>query len=350
MLKRLTVRNYTVFADASIDWSPGINVILGENGTGKSQLLKLAYAVAWVSSAQEKASRQTKEALQKRLADKLVATCRPEYLGRLVSRQQGRNRCDVDVEFANSADTGFAFSFATNARTEVKLERMPHAYLSAPPIFIPTREMLSIYPGFASVYENQHLEFDETYYDLAKALGGNALKKHTAKVQQLIDALEDLMDGHIRQDGGRFYLFPNKAGTGKVEIPLVAEGLRKLAMLAYLLINGSLKGRGTLFWDEPETNLNPKLMVRLAQALVELTEQGFQVVLATHSLFMLREIELVQRQRKARVPARFIGLAMNGETATVEQSQDIAGIQTLVLLDEELHQSDRYLADGATND
>lgn len=169
-------------------------------------------------------------------------------------------------------------------------------------------------------------------------------------VQQLIEALEDLMEGRIRQEGGRFYLFPYKAGTGKVEIPLVAEGLRKLAMLAYLLINGSLKGRGTLFWDEPETNLNPKLMVRLAQALVELAEQGFQVVLATHSLFMLREIELVQRQRKARVPVRFIGLAMNGESAIVEQSKDIAGIQTLVLLDEELHQSDRYLADGATND
>lgn len=350
MLKRLTVRNYTVFTDAAIEWSPGMNIIVGENGTGKSQLLKLAYTVAWVSSAQEKAPRQSKDELQKRLADKLVATCRPDSLGRLVSRQQGRNRCDVEVKFANLSDAEFAFSFATNARTEVKMETMAKTYLSAPPIFIPTREMLSIYPGFASLYENQHLEFDETYYDLAKALTGNPHKKHPPKVQQLIDALENLMEGHIRKDGGRFYLFPYKAGTGKVEISLVAEGLRKLAMLAYLLINGSLRGRSTLFWDEPETNLNPKLMVRLAHALVELAEQGFQVVLATHSLFMLREIELIQMQRKTRIPARFIGLSMEGESVTVEQSEDIAGIQTLVLLDEELHQTDRYLADGATND
>lgn len=357
MLKRLKVRNFAVFTDATIEWSPGLNVIVGENGTGKSQLLKLAYSVGWVSAAQEKAARQSKEELQKRLADKLCATCRPEYLGRLVSRQQGRNRCDVEVafeveskvEFANLAEADFAFSFATNAKTEVKIEKMPKAYLPTSPIFIPTREMLSIYPGFASVYENQHLEFDETYYDLAKALSGNAHKKHEAKVQQLIEALESLMEGHIRQDTGRFYIFPNKAGAGKLEIPLVAEGLRKLAMLAYLLINGSLKGRGTLFWDEPETNLNPKLMVRLASALVELAEQGFQVVLATHSLFMLREIELVQRKRKARVPTCFLGLTMAGDAVTVEQSQDIAGIQTLVLLDEELHQSDRYLAEGVAH-
>lgn len=350
MLKRLAVRNYTVFTDAAIDWSPGINVIVGENGTGKSQLLKLAYSAAWVSAAQDKAARQTKEELQKRLADKLVAICRPEYLGRLVSRQQGRNRCDVGIEFVAPSEASYSFSFATNARSEVKLEQAPSAYLKAPPIFIPTREMLSIFPGFASVYENQHLEFDETYYDLAKALNGNARKKHVAKVQQLIETLEKLMDGHIRLDAGRFYLFPNRNGTGKMEIPLVAEGLRKLAILAYLLINGSLQGRSTLFWDEPETNLNPKLMVRLAHALVELAEQGYQVVMATHSLFMLREIELAQMQRKARVPARFIGLALDGETVNVEQNNDIAGIQTLVLLDEELNQSDRYLAQGGVHD
>jgi predicted ATPase len=125
--------------------------------------------------------------------------------------------------------------------------------------------------------------------------------------------------------------------------------LRKLAMLAYLLINGALRGRSTVFWDEPETNLNPKLMVSLAQALVELAEQGYQVMLATHSLFMLREIELAQMQRRARVPARYIGLALQGETVVVEQGNDVAGIQTLILLDEELNQSDRYLAQGEPN-
>ncbi|WP_281258757.1 hypothetical protein [Avibacterium endocarditidis] len=43
-----------------------------------------------------------------------------------------------------------------------------------------------------------------------------------------------------------------------MEIPLVAEGLRKLAMVARLVATGTLLDKGCLFWDEPEANLNPK--------------------------------------------------------------------------------------------
>lgn len=344
MLKTLTVKNFTVFVDAKFVFSPGLNVVMGENGAGKSQLLKLAYALSAVSAQSTKLTRNTKEDWQKRVADKLVNTCRPDYLGRLVSRQPGRNRCEVAVEFVTASEAGYALSFATNARAEVKMDGIPGKGIDAPPVFIPTREMLSIFPGFRAVYEDRHLEFDETYYDLAKALDATARKRHSADVQTLIDEIEHLMGGHIRLESGRFYLLPNKAGAGRIEIPLVAEGLRKLAMLAYLLINGALRSRGTLFWDEPETNLNPRMMVVTAKALFSLAKQGYQVVLATHSLFLMRELEILQMQAKAKVPIRYMGLGLGGEVVQVEQSDDVADIHTLVMLDEELHQSDRYMA------
>lgn len=43
MLKQLTLHNFTVFKEAHLTFSPGLNVIIGENGTGKTHLLKLAY-------------------------------------------------------------------------------------------------------------------------------------------------------------------------------------------------------------------------------------------------------------------------------------------------------------------
>ena len=345
MLKELKLTNFTAFPEATVKFAPGLNVVVGENGAGKSQLLKVAYSVCAVSAVMAKSKRQTKEQWQRQLADKLVATCRPDYLGRLVSRQQGRNRCEVRACFQAGPELDFQFSFASNSRTDVAMQKVPVAYLPAHPVFIPTREMLSIFPGFASVYEDQHLEFDETYYDLAKALGGAARKRHPAAVAELINELETLMDGHIRLENGRFYLLPNRAGAGKIEIPLVAEGLRKLAMLAYLLINGSLRSNGVLFWDEPETNLNPKLMVVTTKAMLHLAMQGYQVVIATHSLFLLREIEIQSKAQKTKTAVHYIGLSLGEEDLVMlDQGDDVADIDTLIMLDEELNQSDRYLA------
>ena len=39
-IKRIKFQNYTVFEDQQMEFSPGINVIIGENGTGKTHLMK----------------------------------------------------------------------------------------------------------------------------------------------------------------------------------------------------------------------------------------------------------------------------------------------------------------------
>lgn len=344
MLKSLLLSNFAGFPSADFTWSPGLNLIVGENGTGKSLLMKMAYSLGEVSANMSKAPRQGMDEWQRRIADKLRNTCRPDYLGRLVSRQQGRNRCEVKVDFSRLPGAEYTFSFATNARTEVKLESLPTAFLSTPPVFIPTREMLSIFPGFISAYEDRHLEFDETYYDVAKALGGIAFRNRTAPELKLIQELESLMGGQIKLENGRFFLHPRQSGKGAFEMHLVAEGVRKIAMLAYLLINGKFRTRCTLFWDEPESNLNPRLIKSVAAALVALVQSGHQVICATHSLFLLREIEILKAREASPPAVHYIGLSLNDEAVRVEQSDDVAGISTLVLLDEELQQSERYLS------
>ena len=45
MIEKLTLKNFTVFENLEIDFSPRINIIIGENGTGKTHLLKAAYAL-----------------------------------------------------------------------------------------------------------------------------------------------------------------------------------------------------------------------------------------------------------------------------------------------------------------
>ena len=99
------------------------------------------------------------------------------------------------------------------------------------------------------------------------------------------------MGGVIELDkNGRFYL--KIPGQGRMEMPLVAEGQRKFAMLARLIATGSLLDKGYLFWDEPETNLNPKLIKEVASTILHLCHSGVQVFAATHSLFLMREFHI----------------------------------------------------------
>ena len=56
VLDSLEVKNFTVFPDARLRFAGGLNVIVGENGLGKTHLLKLPYAVMAVS-AEEAGSR-----------------------------------------------------------------------------------------------------------------------------------------------------------------------------------------------------------------------------------------------------------------------------------------------------
>ena len=45
VITQLQLTNFTKFSNLTIKFSPGINIIIGENGTGKTHLLKAAYAL-----------------------------------------------------------------------------------------------------------------------------------------------------------------------------------------------------------------------------------------------------------------------------------------------------------------
>lgn len=345
MLKRMSIKNFTVFTAADLQFGRNLNVIVGENGSGKTHLLKLAYSVIAMSSEEGRkpnAGVPTKTVFQTRLADKLVNVFRPDSLGRLAQRKQGRERCDIRMTF-EQADKNMAFGFATNSRSEVSAEKLPVKWIDAAAAYLPTRELLTIFPNFVSVYDGHYMEFEETWRDTCLLLGAPLQKGPREKrIRQLLEPLESAMEGTIELSGnGRFYL---KNADGRMEMPLVAEGLRKLGMLSRLIATGALLDNGYLFWDEPEANLNPRLVKWVAKSILELSGSGIQVYIATHSLFLLRELEiLISQESYKSLNCRFFGLHKNAEGVFVTQGSDIDDIGDITSLDEELEQSDRFL-------
>lgn len=343
MLRKAKFQNLTTVPNAVWEFSPGLNVIVGENGVGKSHVLKAIYALLKVQSEKE----FRRATLEKAYADKLVGVMRPESIGRLVKRKQGRDRCEIALTMDSSAKN-CSIAFATNAKSQVEVIRAPQNRISQSPVYFPTRELVTLCPWFVPLYDNYHVEFEETWRDTVSLLGAPSVKgPREEKVARLLEPLEAAIGGKVvvNTANGRFYLQMN--GAGRMEMPLVAEGMRKLAMLARLVSTGVLLEQGYLFWDEPETNLNPKLIKTLAESIVHLAAEGIQIFIATHSLFLLRELEMLTdaaAYRERGCPSRYFALKKEIENVTsLEQGDRIDDLRTIVLLDEELLQSDRFL-------
>jgi hypothetical protein len=209
------------------------------------------------------------------------------------------------------------FSFNTTSKSEITVDRLPSAWIDRLPVYLPTRELLTLSPGFVSLYETTHLPFEETWRDTSLLLDAPLARgPRERRIRELLNPLEDAMNGKVELDrAGRFYL--NTQGVS-MEMHLVAEGLRKLAMVARLIATGSLVDKGFLFWDEPEANLNPKI---------------------------LRELDiLLHAEEFSTVSTRFFGLHRKEDGIDVLQGETVDDIGEIAALQEELSQSDRYLA------
>ena len=150
MLTQLNVKNLTVFREINLKFSPQLNVIIGENGTGKSHLLKLIYTTLSVLAEGRHKSNlpsPTKSFLQREIGNKLNNVFRPDNIGRLVRRMGGRTRCKVTLALEDK-NLNCSFNFSSISKTDVLIDLLPQKWLEISPVFIPTRELLTIYPNF----------------------------------------------------------------------------------------------------------------------------------------------------------------------------------------------------------
>ena len=338
MISKLQLKNFTGFQENDFSFSTGLNVFIGENSVGKTNLLKAMAALLKGAKVN-----QTKDQLETALAERLVGYFKPEQLGRLVQRKRGRGRAEIILETAGEGFwPGMALHchFSTNSTSRVQIENYEalkkdlQGFDKSSCLYLPPREIISVFEGFIPLYEKREVSFDESYYDLALALSTPTLRgRRATEIDELIVKLEEATDGKVIFENGRFY---TKNRYGKMEMPLVAEGYRKLATLIHLLANGELSKQSVLFWDEPEANLNPKLIHLTAAILLKLASIGVQVFVATHDFLLVHLLSLeVEYKKEATPPISFFSLCRDAEnTVKYDKGEKLADLAHNVLLEE----------------
>lgn len=331
-ITRLELSDFTVFKRANFEFCPGINVLIGENGTGKTHVLKVMYAAQWAAQLGEGHLRRTAEEMFYKL--QTVFRLTSEDLPHLIRR--GGTNCRFEIK---DDTTGIAKLEMLRGDSKYVLSNRLRPRRSH---FVPPREVLAMYRGFIAAYEGRELDFDETYYDLCKALSASPLRGARAKaVESMLAPLEQIVGGKVMLEGDRFFI---KQADGKTEAHLVAEGLRKIASLAYLVANGALTPDSVLFWDEPEASLNPALVVKVVDFLRTLAASGVQIFLASHDFLLVHRLsQTVEYKVEPAVPVRFFSLYRPepGAPVEVEQADTLVDIEHNAILDEFARYYDR---------
>jgi energy-coupling factor transporter ATP-binding protein EcfA2 len=319
--QRLSLKNFTAFEEADFEFVPGINTFVGENGTGKTHVMKAMYAMQLSQSRESRSISETLEDLfqTQNVADMVRMGSGPSAVADVSGLYDGHS-WSLAIQHGTPSGT------VTDTRIP-KPER---------PVFLPAIDMMGHTKGFTEAYEEVRLDFDLTCRDIVNLL---RLERKNGKIDHdPTEPLSRLLDGTIERDeDGRFYLATQK---GRQPMPLVAEGLRKIATLVQLQRNGWLSHGTTLFWDEPEVNLNPILIGHVVGAILSLARQGMQIFLATHSYVVLKELDL---QSKKRDFVRYFGFQRD-ESGTLVNATDVFSlIRPNTILDEYSSLYDREL-------
>jgi len=291
MIDSISIKNFTAFKELNVECTQGINVFIGANSTGKSHLLKLMYALC---AANKTLKKELFGDPERHITDKMKGVFKPEgKIGRLCRNdEKAIIRADFDP------DRFIEFAFSSDMDEVVVTDNQSYEKYSWEPVFMPPKEMLSLFEGFSSLYLKRELTIDETYFDICQAIETPKLKDAPIKqTSDLLEMIRRICNGEfllVKQK--KFYYKPTK---GKMlEVELAAEGFRKLGILQRLIENGHILpgATGPLFWDEPESNLNPTLMKQLVIISLEMSREGQQIFLATHDYVVLKWLALLKNK------------------------------------------------------
>lgn len=281
-IERIELKNITVFDSMNIDFVNGINIFIGENGVGKTHVMKLLYSACQAVKHDVSFSQKT------------VRVFRPDdsSIQRLVSRKNKGGTASVKVI---SDGSSISMQFTTKTKkwdAEIKNEKKWEQQLSdLESIYIPAKEILSNAYNLTEAVLKGNVDFDDTYLDIIASAKVNVSRgKDSSERKKYLEILQKISDGKVTVDKEKFYLKP---GTqAKIEFQLVAEGLRKIALLWQLIKNGTLEKGAVLFWDEPEANINPIHIPILVELLLLLQREGVQIFISTHDYFVAKYFDV----------------------------------------------------------
>lgn len=291
-IRALDLENYgNILSFKCSDFS-NINLIIGENATGKTFLLKALYSA--IRSMEDYKRGDDVRSMNEILSEKLRWTFQVDKLGDIVNRSASESLC-FKME-TDHAENCMEYQFSQSANTKVGSVTAPKAQKEGNSVFIPAKEVLSL---FSVILKSREIDktfgFDDTYYDLVKALQIAPSKgKNFTAFSKARRELSTVINGKVDYDNhsGKWF-YKNESGQ-KFSIGATAEGVKKISIMDRLLGNAYINKDSVLFIDELESALHPDAICEFLDMISYIShEMGIQVFISTHSYFVIKKLFLI---------------------------------------------------------
>ena len=286
-IEEITVDNFTVFDKLKMRFSNGINVFIGDNGTGKTHLLKLLYAIC------------ESERIDNGFDDMFYALLyeffdmkEDNFWIRDIKKNQefsvafyGGRRLH---KWGSNPERTLYNEVAQKIRPDTINYDSDSNMNTIESAFIPTKEMLT-HARIEKDYAYRKLPLDRTLIDIINKASISVLRQIQDESQNMLNDIRKIIGGQVAYKNDTYYII--RDGTD-YNFQVEAEGYKKLALLSRLIETGVLKNNSILFWDEPESNINPRNIPTLVDTLLALQRAGVQIFAATHDYLFSKYLEI----------------------------------------------------------
>ena len=344
IINNIKISNFTVFKNAEINFSKGLNVFIGKNGTGKTHLLKLINCLDKklynsneklelkkianlkdISKEQINNIKKSDEKFFKDIdensypfdvdinkvfsrfgdLDKIKKTFL-EFRSSLKNKDKDKFRKILEETFNKPKECNIIFNKNINLELRHKGFNITDGWIPTFDFllsykksfsfknknftFIPCKDILTSSNGFTALYDKRDIHFEAVYYNIIKKTEIPKLRDLDADLLEISKKIEDAIGGKTIYKNNNFFI--DYKNIGEISFDMVAEGHKKLALIYILIVNGEIDKNTILLLDEPESNLNPSLTDLLVNILLSLSKLGVQIFIATHNSFILDDIEL----------------------------------------------------------
>jgi len=307
-LQNLKIENFFNFKSLELKTGAAINLIIGENDTGKTGLMKLLYAVSKSWEVFSHKEYYDKTPFREVLGEKIFNTFQPRdtrRIGDLINKKNKQKLSFVGEYYKdNNVEQNISFQFTESSYRNINEcnDTIETANPKFNCVFIPAKEVLTAFHTIKYTREKLFLPgFDDTYLDLIKSLEVPVSLKEIPEELALVNTqLESLFEGKIQNATGEEpFVFIKE--NQKYSISITSEGIKKIGILSTLIRNQQISEGTILFIDEPETNLHPKAIRTLIDMIVNIASAGVQLFLASHSYVVINQLFLSAKKHNVSI-------------------------------------------------